>query len=149
MLSGLQHFVPITWMCKKQGAVSHSSIEVEIIALEAAMRMEGIPCLELWEEFVEVFSEIPNTPRTNESTSHIRKSVNVRTTRINMNLPPLPGPKIHQILNTEASHLRKLIVPVTTRTRDRPAFVEAVDTTRDRGNAAKAWTEKTSRTRAA
>ena len=33
---------PISWMCKKQTAVSHSSTESEIICLEAGLRMDGI-----------------------------------------------------------------------------------------------------------
>ena len=36
---------PLTWMCKKQGAVSHSSTEAEIIALDTVVRMEGLPAL--------------------------------------------------------------------------------------------------------
>ena len=44
-LAGPNTFVPITWFCKKQGAVSHSSIEAEIIALETGLRLEGIPLL--------------------------------------------------------------------------------------------------------
>ena len=41
---------------KKQGAISHSISEAEIIALEAGVRMEGIPCLVLWREIISVFS---------------------------------------------------------------------------------------------
>ena len=47
VLVGPSTFVPLTWVCKKQGAVSHSSTEAEIIALEAMMRMDGLPCLSL------------------------------------------------------------------------------------------------------
>ena len=32
---GSRTFVPITWMCKKQTSVSHSSTESEIISLDA------------------------------------------------------------------------------------------------------------------
>ena len=38
-------FVPLSWMCKKQGVVSHSSSEAEVIALDAALRLEGLPAL--------------------------------------------------------------------------------------------------------
>ena len=39
-------FVPISWMCKKQTAVSHSSTESEIISLDAGLRLDGIPALD-------------------------------------------------------------------------------------------------------
>ena len=39
-------FVPISWMCKKQTAVSHSSTESEIISLDAGLRLHGLPALE-------------------------------------------------------------------------------------------------------
>ena len=39
---GPSTFVPITWVCKKHGAVSHSSTEAEVIALDAALRLEGL-----------------------------------------------------------------------------------------------------------
>ena len=54
ILYGPNAFVPITWMCKKQGAVSHSSAEAEVIALDAGLRMEGIPSLVLWVQIVDV-----------------------------------------------------------------------------------------------
>ena len=41
--------VPPSWMCKKQAAVSHSSTETEIISLDAGLRMDGIPALDLLE----------------------------------------------------------------------------------------------------
>ena len=40
--------VPISWMCKKQTSVSHSSTESEIISLDAGLRMDGLPALDLW-----------------------------------------------------------------------------------------------------
>ena len=42
---GSHTFVPISWMCKKQTSVSHSSTEAEIISLGAWLRMDGIPAL--------------------------------------------------------------------------------------------------------
>ena len=47
-------FVPISWMCKKQTAVSHSSTEFEIISLDAGLRLDGIPVLHLWDLIVAV-----------------------------------------------------------------------------------------------
>ena len=35
---GSRTFVPVSWMCKKQTAVSHSSTESEIISLDAGLR---------------------------------------------------------------------------------------------------------------
>ena len=58
-LVGPQTCVPITWMCKKQGAVSHSSTEAEVIALDTTMRLEGLPSLMLWEEVIDVFCGPP------------------------------------------------------------------------------------------
>ena len=50
--------VPISWMCKKQTAVSHSSTESEIISLDAGLRLDGIPALELWDLIVSVFGSV-------------------------------------------------------------------------------------------
>ena len=36
---GSHTFVPISWMCKKQTAVSHSSTESEIISLDTGLRL--------------------------------------------------------------------------------------------------------------
>ena len=46
---GSHTFVPISWMCKKQTAVSHSSTESEIISLDTGLRLDGLPALELWD----------------------------------------------------------------------------------------------------
>ena len=53
-------FVPISWMCKKQTSVSHSSTEAEIISLDASLRMDGIPALTLWDLVIEVVHSEPN-----------------------------------------------------------------------------------------
>jgi hypothetical protein len=42
---GPSTLVPIAWVCKKQGATSHSSTEAEIITLDMGLRAEGIPLL--------------------------------------------------------------------------------------------------------
>ena len=47
-------FVPISWMCKKQTTVSHSSTESEIISLDAGLRMDGILALDLRDLIVAV-----------------------------------------------------------------------------------------------
>ena len=70
VLVGPHTWVPITWLCKKQGAVSHSSTEAEVIALESSLRMEGIPSLMLWDLVAEVFNphaKCVGTPKQNKS----------------------------------------------------------------------------------
>ena len=47
-------FVPISWMCKKQISVSHSSTESEIISWDAGLRLDGIPALDLLDLIVAV-----------------------------------------------------------------------------------------------
>ena len=49
---GSHTFVPISWMCKKQTAVSHSSTQSEIISLDTGLRLDGLPALELWDLIV-------------------------------------------------------------------------------------------------
>ena len=51
---GSHTFVPISWMCKKQTSVSHSSTESEIISLDAVLTLEGLPALDLWDLIVSV-----------------------------------------------------------------------------------------------
>ena len=51
---GSQTFFPTIWMCKKQTSVSHSSTESEIISLDAGLRLDGIPSLDLWDLIVSV-----------------------------------------------------------------------------------------------
>lgn len=65
---GLNTYVPLSWVCEKQGSVSHSSSEAETIALEAGLRKEGIPYLTLWSEILEVLD-----PRTNDKDKEKRK----------------------------------------------------------------------------
>ena len=46
---GRNTFAPICALCKKQTAVSHSSTESEIVALDTALRTEGLPIMTFWE----------------------------------------------------------------------------------------------------
>ena len=57
--------MPISWMCKKQTSVSHSSTDAQVISLDAGLRMAGIPALDLWDSVIEVFHSSPN--KTNKS----------------------------------------------------------------------------------
>ena len=43
---GSHTFVPISWMCKKQTAVSHRSTESEIVSLDTGLRLDGLSALE-------------------------------------------------------------------------------------------------------
>ena len=55
---GSHKFVPISWMCKKQTSVSHSSTESEIISLDAGLRLDGLLALKLWNLIVSVLGSI-------------------------------------------------------------------------------------------
>ena len=55
---GSHTFVPISWMCKKQSSVSHSSTESEIISLDTGLRLDGLFAMELWDLIVSVFGNI-------------------------------------------------------------------------------------------
>ena len=52
-------------MCKKQTSVSHSSTESEIISLDAGLRLDGIPALDLWDLIVLVLG---NTNQNHDRT---------------------------------------------------------------------------------
>ena len=55
---GSHTFVPVSWMCKKRTAVSHSSTESEIISLDPGLRLDGLLALELWDLIVSVLGKI-------------------------------------------------------------------------------------------
>ena len=55
---GSHTFVPISWMCKKITAASHSSTESEIISLDTGLRLDGLPALELWDLIVSVLGNV-------------------------------------------------------------------------------------------
>ena len=59
---GRHTFVPISRMCKKQTSVSHSSTESEIISLDAGLRLDGIPALDLRDLIVSVLGNMIQTP---------------------------------------------------------------------------------------
>ena len=60
---GSPTFVSISWMCKKQASVSHSSTESEIISLDAGLRMDGSPALDLWDMVIDALRSTNNTAR--------------------------------------------------------------------------------------
>ena len=57
---GSHTFVPLSSMCKKQTSVLHSSTESEIIFLDADLRMDGIPALDLWDFVIQVLHSSSN-----------------------------------------------------------------------------------------
>ena len=67
---GSHTFVPISWMCKKQTSDLHSSTEAEIMSLDACLRMDGSPALDLWDSVIEVFHSSPN--QTNSTTPKVK-----------------------------------------------------------------------------
>ena len=90
---GSHTFVPISWMCKKQTSVSHSSTESEIISLDTGLRLDGLPALELWDLIVSVFGntyqshkerrdpctnkrKVRSTPHTNHKRKQSQRVIN-------------------------------------------------------------------------
>ena len=73
---GPHTFVPISWMCKKQTSVSHSSTESDIISLGAGLRLDGIPALDLWDLIVAVLG---NTTQSHKARGDL--SMNKREVR--------------------------------------------------------------------
>ena len=63
-LVGPNTFVILNWLCKKQGAVSHSTSEAEIISLDAGCRMEALPALMLWDLVIDVFHPLSKPKET-------------------------------------------------------------------------------------
>ena len=55
---GCHTFIPISWMCKKQTAVSYSSTESEIISLDTGLRLDGLLALELRDLIVSVLGNV-------------------------------------------------------------------------------------------
>ena len=68
---GSHTFVPISWMCKKQTSVSHSSTESEIISLDSGLRLASIPALDLWDLIVSVLG---NTNQSHKEQGDLLKN---------------------------------------------------------------------------
>ena len=92
---GSRTFVPISWMCKKQTSVSHSSTEAELVSLDAGLRMDGISALNLWDLVIQVFHSQPNQinkARDLESQGNLSRNTTLHmenpnpTKRVNLDL---------------------------------------------------------------
>ena len=67
--SETQHLYPLHG-CAKTGAVSNSSSEAEIIAMHAALRVDGLPALELWDTVQTVLSSMAGNHHNAEPPKH-------------------------------------------------------------------------------
>ena len=67
---GSQIFVSISCLCKEMTSVSHSSTDAEIVSLDAGLRMDVIPALDLWDSVIEVFHF---SPKQNNKTKDARE----------------------------------------------------------------------------
>ena len=54
-------------MSKKQTSVSHSSTKSEIISLDAGLRMDGLPALDLWGLVIEVLGTTQRIPKPTQA----------------------------------------------------------------------------------
>ena len=69
----------ISFMCKKQTSVSHISTEAEVISLDASLRMDGIPALDLWDLVIEVFHSSPNQTNNTRDDRESRGNLSAKT----------------------------------------------------------------------
>ena len=76
---GSHTFVPISWMCKNQTAVSHSSTESEIISLDTGLRLDGLRALELWDLIVSVFGNISHISDPTEKPVNVSKNLTIKS----------------------------------------------------------------------
>ena len=109
-LVGPTTFVPLSWICKKQGAVSHSSTEAEIIALDTMMWLEGLPYLNLWSQLMDSYTG--RDPARSERSSDTKPSAYKKYDAISLeycdwvppSLPPLSpyGAKLYFVEDNDA-----------------------------------------------
>ena len=52
-ISGETYSVSVSWWSKRQGCVSHSTPEAEIVAADVTLRTMGLPALSIWETLTE------------------------------------------------------------------------------------------------
>ena len=93
--------MPISWICKKQTSVSHSSAEAEIVSLDAGLRMDGIPALDLWDLVFEVFLSSPNQFNNTKDQVGGNSSCNTTSNKHTQNQTKVPT----QIDNVDLSNV--------------------------------------------
>ena len=89
---GSHTFVPISWMCKKKTAVSHSSTESEIISLDTGLRLDGLLALELWGLIVSVFGSVSLTSdRTGRPVNDVKHQKSQGKINVMENIDSVPS----------------------------------------------------------
>ena len=102
------HLVQFNWMCKKQTSVSHSSTESEIISLDAGLRLDGIPALDLWDVIVLVLG---NTNQNHDRTTQpvVGRSTSHAPSRQSRGMFKVLNNVDHVSLNVQFSHQEALL----------------------------------------
>ena len=105
---GSHALVPLSWMCKKQTSVSHSSTESEIISLDAGLWLDGILALDSWDLIVSVLGntiqtpERPGRPFVNDKQVQSANKRSQGTTNVLKNIDCVPS-------NVQFSHQEALL----------------------------------------
>ena len=85
-------------MCKKQTSGSHGSTEAEIISLDARLRIDGLPALDLWDLVIKAFPSSSNqskktkdqvrgdSSRNTTSNKHIKNQTKIPIQHDNLEL---------------------------------------------------------------
>ena len=94
-LVGSRTFCPITWMCKKQGAVSHSSTEAEIIALDMGLRLDGMPAMTLWDLIINTLEPIEQIQAQQSAQTELMTTLPAETQELlNVDFVPTNVPEL-------------------------------------------------------
>ena len=80
-------FLPISYACKQQTAVSQSSTEAEVISLDTGLRMEGLLALTLWNVVLHVLE--PPASRARRDPSRQLEAYTSQTTQETIDRVPL------------------------------------------------------------
>ena len=85
-------FVPISWMCKKRIAVSHSSTESEIISLDTGLILDGLVVLELWDLIVSDFRYVSQiTDRAGQPDRNVKKQKSQKRIDVMKDIDSVPS----------------------------------------------------------